>query len=527
MAGHRLGTEQLQEAIDAWHECGCVEIRAAERLGLNRSTFQARLRNARATGLQPCELDVSHHDVPEPRKVARPRTGIKRFIVTAAQDATTVHGPFLANLMAYAAHLDARLVVGGFTYNKALYSDHAPKSGLFAEEIQPHLSFEQTHVAGSVAICAEMNTLPTAVHPLSGLEGYSGSLHGVFPHAKVALTTVAQPKATGAKFNMTTGAVTLPNYVQKKAGMKAQFHHILGALLIEVDNRGRTWMRHLLADDGGGFQDLDVCVADGAISTGNRVTAIAWPDIHHEKLEPSVAQHLFFCDGNMLDTLRPEHQMFHDVLDFRSRNHHNLGDIHFLFERWCRNEDSVEADIRGAATFLHDTRRPWCESVVVESNHDLAFLKWLKNTSAYGMDPANALFFLRSQLAVFEAIARGDARFSIFEHACRQSADIEGVRFLREDDSFAVGGVEYGMHGHLGANGSRGGLRQFARIGPKSTSGHGHAPGILDGAHQVGVCSLEMGYNKGMSSWAVACDVQLRNGKRQMILMQPDGAWRA
>lgn len=521
-----IPVEDLQTVLDAYHAHECVSLRAANAIGMPRGMFESRLRRARIDGLTPAEPEFVHHEVPEPQRIPRPRSGVRSVIVTAAQDSTRLHEPFLANLLAYVEHLDARLIVGAFTYNKALYSDHAPQAGVYPEAIRPYISTEQTRLADAVAVCCEVNILPTAVQPLSGLETHSQGRHGVFPHAKVALSTVAQPKALGALLNYTTGAVTLPNYIQKKAGVKAQFHHIIAALLIQIDRQGRVWLRHLLADRNGDFQDLDVCVENGKITTGHRVRAIAWPDIHREKMEEAVAQQLFFGAGSMLDTLRPEHQFFHDVLDFRARNHHGTDDLHFLFERWCRNEESVEADVRMAAEFLEQTKRDWCESVVVESNHDLAFRKWLKKASAYAMDPVNAVFFLESQIAYIKSIRDGDKRFSVFEHACRLLADLDGVRFLREDDSYLLGDVEYANHGHLGAHGARGSLRAFARIGPKSTSGHGHAPGILDGAHEVGVCALEMGYNKGLSSWAVACDVQFRNGKRQLVVMQPDGAWR-
>jgi hypothetical protein len=59
-----------------------------------------------------------------------------------------------------------------------------------------------------------------------------------------------------ARFLYTTGAVTERNYVQKKAGQKAEFHHNYGALMVEVDKEGTPFVRQLAADDTGAFQDL-------------------------------------------------------------------------------------------------------------------------------------------------------------------------------------------------------------------------------------------------------------------------------
>lgn len=527
MAPKPLTPEQLQEAVDAYYLHNYSRQAAADSIGLHSNTFANRLRQAQRQGYTAKVNPLEAREVTNARRVPRPRTGVKRYIITSAQDGTKVHDGFWRNLRAYAEHLDARIIVGGFTYNKALFEDHGKEDAVFASEVAPYLSNEQIHIADSFAVCCEMNTLPTAVRPLSGLQGYSGKLHGIFPHPKVQWDSIAQPKTMGAKINMTTGAATLPNYVPKKAGLKAQFHHVIGALLLEVDNRGRCWPRHLIADHDGNFQDLDTCVTDGKVTTGNRVEAIVWGDVHNPRADRNILDAAFFGDGNMLDALRPRHQFFHDVEDFQARNHHNIGDIHFLYERWCRNEDSVEADIRSAAEFLERTKRDWCQSVVVESNHDLAFLKWLKRADAYSMDPRNAIFFLESQLAVFRSIREGDDRFSVFEYTARQMADLEGVTFLREDDSYMCGDVECGMHGHLGANGGRGSLAAFSRIGPKSTTAHGHGSGIFDGAYQVGVCQLDLKFNKGLSSWAVVHCVQYPNGKRALVTMQDDGAWRA
>jgi hypothetical protein len=63
------------------------------------------------------------------------------------------------------------------------------------------------------------------------------------------MKSVASVKSDPTKFNWTTGTVTLRNYIQKKAGQKAEFHHCYGALLVEVDSTGAWGVRQLLADE--------------------------------------------------------------------------------------------------------------------------------------------------------------------------------------------------------------------------------------------------------------------------------------
>jgi hypothetical protein len=46
----------------------------------------------------------------------------------------------------------------------------------------------------------------------------------------VQLESIPTMKHSRAKQIMTTGTVTLPNYMRKKAGIKAMFHHMIGAV---------------------------------------------------------------------------------------------------------------------------------------------------------------------------------------------------------------------------------------------------------------------------------------------------------
>lgn len=487
--------------------------------GIPRTTMQDWLRNEKS-------ILFSQQAPKPPIKVAAPKRGTKRFIFTSAQDNTAVHLPFLENLEAYAEHLGATLVVAGFTYNKRLYSNHETEGQVFAEEVVPYLSNRRMDIGPRLTFAGEMNTLPTAESPLSGFEAYTKERSGIFPHAKIQLSSIPTQKGLPAKQIMTTGAVTLPNYVQKKAGLKAEFHHVLGAVIVEIDSDGDHFCRHLIADeDDGSFQDLTAIVRGGKVTDGHRVEAIVWGDIHFEAMDQIVAQatvgfheHTPDC---MLDWLRPRIQVLHDTIDFRSRNHHNIKDAHFRLRMFHEGSESVENSLDGAAYYLTRARRPWCQGVVVKSNHDLALLRWLKEAD-WKNDPINTEFYLKAQLACVVAIREGDNDFDVFEWALKQSCpSLDVFRFLKEDESFLVANdIECGEHGHNGANGSRSTPTQFARMGRKSVTAHAHSPSILGGAYRVGTSSkLDLGYNKGLSSWSHTHCVVYPSGKRTLITM--------
>jgi hypothetical protein len=400
--------------------------------------------------------------------------------------------------------------------------------------VEPYLTSKQIDIAGKLLFCGEINISPTATQPLSGFETYTRDKWGVFPHPRVEYRSVATMFASPTKKIMTTGCLTKSNYIARKAGLKAEFHHVIGALLVEVDGDGDIFCRHLLAEDSGAFQDLTMRVADGRVTKGHTLHAITWGDIHAEQLDPVIGE-ACWGDGGVLDTLRPEFQFFHDAGDFTARNHHNIKDPHHRFKMHTLAEEDVEAGVLKVGAFLNLASRKWCQGVVVESNHDLMLQRWLRDGD-YKDDPVNAVFFLECQRELYAALKRKDDNFCIFEWAVRRGMNTmaeQNTKFLRESDTFRIcndrgRGIECALHGHRGANGAKGHLSSFARMGSKANVAHTHSDAIHEGIYQAGTCSkLDLGYNRGgLSSWSHAHIGTYASGKRVLIAHQ-GAKWRA
>jgi hypothetical protein len=372
------------------------------------------------------------------------------FILTAAQDSSKVHEGFWKCLNNYAEWLEnCEIIVSGFTYSKTLFEDHdtrSPKVG-FHPLVDDYITHERILIGNDedgVDFCGEMNTLPTAVLPLSGFTTYTRHRWGIFPHPKVQLESVPTMKHSRAKQIMTTGAVTLPNYIRKKAGIKAMFHHMIGAVIVELTPDGSIFVRHLLATslDDGSFYDLDRHITEDGVSEGNRVEALTYGDIHHEKLDETVALATWGFDvesetvipgwPSLAELLRPNFEFYHDLSDFAPRNHHNIKDHHFRFgmHQQGKAKDNVAIALRGCATFLSAVERPDSQQIVVESNHDQALVKWLK-TADYRDDPENAFFFLCCQANYYAMLQQGVPNPPIFEEVLRQFG-MPGRRRVRQ-----------------------------------------------------------------------------------------------
>jgi hypothetical protein len=460
----------------------------------------------------------------------------KRYIVTSAQNNTFVHPGFLAALERMADDIDAQIIVGTYSYNTSGFQNLQKGEGeWFDPKIKDYILDEPVQLAEGLMWLGELNILPTAVNPLSGLQSYSMGSSAIVPHAKVQLESLPTHKTDPVRMMYTTGSVTKRNYIQKKAGQKASFHHVFGALLVEIDDEGDWFVRQLIADSKtGNFQDLDTLYTSELKVNNAQVEAINWGDIHVEKLDPSVANASFFGNNNMLDALRPNYQFVHDGIDFESRNHHNIKDPYFRFKMHKNGKDNVRKNIEQFAQFLKQIDRTNTHTVVVESNHDLALKRWLKEAD-YKTDPENAIFFLECQLMLYKLIERGDDNGSLLGDVLYKVLNNDfhsNATFLTQDDSFKIcdgsgNGIECGAHGHLGNNGSKGSILSYKQLGTRYNIGHSHAAGIKDGVYQAGVsATLDMGYNQGGSSWSHSHIVTYPNGKRTIITIK-NGKWRA
>lgn len=480
-----------------------------------------------------CDKPLASGIIPSPVRTRESLRG-NRFVFTSAQNNTFVHAGFMENLLSYCEHNNAQLVIGRFSYNRNGYHRTKGDSSLWYDPaIQPYVldvSADLQAARNGLVWCGELDILPTASNPLSGLDSYSRASSSIVPHAKLQLKSVAVMKDRPNKFLYSTGAVTQGNYIDRKAGQKAAFHHVYGALVVDIAEDGQEFCRQIIADESGMFYDLTTQYKQGEVHTDISVRAINWGDIHAEKIDKQVMLKGWIEQDSMLDVLKPRAQFIHDLTDFAARNHHNRGDPHFLAKMFFEDTSSVEEGLNVAAEVLALMERDGCSTIVVESNHDQAFQKWLAEAEIK-RDPENAEYFHTANAEIFKNIRHG-AYFNVFEWALRRHKRLDTVEFLKEDDSYIIcdrrdgNGVECGMHGHRGTNGARGSANSFRHIGSRCNVGHAHSPAIIDGVYVAGVsASLDLGYNKGPSSWSHSHIVTYENGKRAIVTMK-NGRWR-
>ena len=472
----------------------------------------------------------------------------KAYILTCAQNNTKVHEATWANLKAYAEHTGAKIFVSTFLYaNRSSWQKNLDKGRAGKGErgntelwydptIIPYINNDRVEIAKGLVWCGEGNTLPTASDPLSQLEVYTGRKSMIYPHVKIAMESIPSIGGSGVKLNFTTGTVTLRNYIQRKAGFLGEFHHCYGAAFVEVDDDGHWWVRQLNADSEGTIHDLDIKIEGGKVTTGHCVEAITMGDVHVAQIDPAVRD-ATWGPGGMVDVLRPRFQFIHDVLDFYSRSHWRIKDPYAMYQRHVLGKADVEGEVRGVANFLQWIKRDDCQTVVVNSNHDRHLARWLRETDGR-YDPINAHFWSWLNLQVMQHImAAPNEEPDHLPLALRGLyPDIEeksNVYFIPPKASFVIcpkfgDGIECSLHFDQGANGSRGSVRQMAKmIGRRSNGGHSHAARIYWGAWQAGTNSLlDLEFMGPLNACTHTDIITHENGKRQMVTFYA-GKWRA
>ncbi len=438
----------------------------------------------------------------------------KTYIITWAQNATAVDKPFWACLQSFRRARRAQLVVipGRYKNPTSRWEAARENEEIWADEVMPFIKTTRGALGPNLRCYADIKIQPTAAVPLSGFEVFLGRTSGIFGHPKRQLAVV--PTSTRSPRVMwTTGACTVKNYSDTKAGKRGHAHHVIGAAVVEVEDDGTYFVRHVTKGrSDGSFIDLDTRYTADGTEPAPRPASITAGDWHSPNANPEAVA----ATRDMVRTMRPKWLVVHDFLDFRVRNHHDRNKR----SAYANREKLVATEVTQACDEL-ETVASWCPDVevaVVRSNHDEAFERWLEEADVR-TDPANAPYYHAVWARAYHEYNRTGRFPDLFELEYRGTRKRNGkVRFLRRNESLKLAGVEHGFHSDKGPNGARGSLLAFSKLGCKVNIGHGHSPGWRDGAVMAGVMKLDHGYNGLPSSWLVANIVTHEDGKRQLVI---------
>ena len=347
---------------------------------------------------------------------------------------------------------------------------------------------------------------------LSRLGNRDGSY--VFASPKQFLEYVPSGNARGKNYAiMTPGACTKPSYfsetyVSKRLSYIAEKDHTIGAIIVDIQDDKRFDFRQIQADAAGCFCDMGIEYTPNG-KTRKVPVSVILGDLHGVHVDVDALTYF-------IDTFKKfdvKNIFIHDLFDGHSISHH-IKDIAEKATRSIIGGDGLEDELKTTFDLLEmiDKKLKPSNVVIVKSNHD-EFLSRYLSAGGYLFDPKNHYLSLKIATALFEdkdVIQKGFESVDKFPHA--------HWTFLSRQDSFKIAGVECGAHGDLGMNGARASLASMEKIYGNCVTGHSHGAAIQRGAFRVGTLSnLDLGYNRGPSSWTHTCCLLYENGQRQLI----------
>ena len=448
-------------------------------------------------------------------KKAKKRTFDKRkktFIVTWAQNATGVHENFWSNIEAYSKHLNANLhvIAGRYKNPTSVWSNKQESDEWWDKRVRPHLDLNRHNIHEYLQVLSDIKIQPTASVPLSGMNGITAEESCIVGHPRQHLKSLPVLEGYKPKILLSTGACTLPNYTDSKSGKKGEFHHMFGFVIVELIDDFFT-IRQVNADDDGNFYDVYHRVKDGKVKKNKDGIDVAiLGDIHVRHNDEGVTKVAF----DFIKKTKPKYIVAHDVSESESILHWDERDPFKLMSKSEQGLDSLREELDQIMQWIEDHRK-YGHLVFARSNHDDMIDRWLKNTDWRKSNPKNMKIYLElSNILANEPVAQNKG---ILPYLIDEKFG-DKVTTLSLDDSFRVHGWELSMHGHLGANGSRGSAGQFKNLNTKNIVGHRHTPERIDGHVAVGTLShLRVGFNRGPSSWMNGFGVIYPDGKAQLL----------
>ena len=449
-----------------------------------------------------------------------------KFVVTSAQSNTPINKQFFESLKLYCKANGAALLIIPHRYKNSTMPNEQIEDD-YPNEIKEYLFENKLELHPKLHALGQLKIASTTDNPLGGLASISKGSSIIVGHNQLQLKTLPVQPNDHPVVMTTTGTISKKNYSISKQGYKAEFNHVNAAIVVELDDD----LFHIrnINFDGTGFYDFEAYYDDKKVTlSDSSAEAIVTGDEHALFADEDV-KNATYGMGGIVDTIKPNFIVRHDVLDSYSISHHHRKNFLTKFKKYITGQNDVKEELNETIDYIVDTTPEGVTNLLVQSNHTDHLTKWL-NEIDIKTEPWNAviyhwlMFKMLSLIEVNPDIIPDP--FELYSSWILNDSDCNVV-YLGRNETYKIHGIEIAVHGDIGINGSRGSRAQFATLSSKSIIGHSHSPGIEKGCYQVGTSSvLNLEYNNGPSSWLNTHCIIYKNGKRQLVNII-EGKWRA
>ena len=448
----------------------------------------------------------------------------KRFVVTSAVTGCKVHKRFAQSVLNYCKKKNAMLLIIPIT-------DPASKAGwtldpFIGELVDKKLAsvvFSDLELNSNIFI-SSIRMSSKQIDPTTGLDRIAKDRSFIYGSPKQRLKFIANETNSLPKAAMGTGAITLSDYdtehyMSKRTAYLAQEDHKIGALIVETPSNKKYHFRQIQAEkQSGNFVDLGNYYKPNSKREKLDAELIKLGDWHTGDTCP-VAKKAW---SELVKKVKPNYIFMEDIFDGKCINHHEEKKLILQAQKAQVGKLNLESELKLVANELKElVKWPKKQVIITYSNHDDFLARWL-NSGNWIKSFENV--GIASELV--KSMLEGKMPLQMGVEKYLDEATKKKLRWLKLDESFILNGIEQGVHGHKGPDGSRGSLQNLEKSYTACNVAHRHSPAILRDAWQAGTSTvLSLEYTSGASSWVNASIVQYPNGGRQ-IINSIKGVWR-
>lgn len=374
------------------------------------------------------------------------------------------------------------------------------------ELLAENLVIENTNINSNLSLQA-IRLSAKQINPTTGLARFgqrNSSVMFASPKQSLEYVPVSNNKLPHALIS--TGAITLPNYqtdryLSKRTAYIAEQDHVLGGVIVEIENDQIFHFRHVQFNEDGSFTDLGVRYYPNGSSKFFPILNLTLGDRHVTSTCPTVS----VVTDQIIDELKPRNLVLHDIFNGTSINHHVLKrpitKAQMTFITLKEEGNLVKEDLEHLAS--HKS----VENIyVVKSNHDEWIDRYLEEFR-FQYDTIN----LETALELALKKVRGQ---DVLKELV--NVDNKKIKFLKRDEDLIFNGVQYGCHGDY-MHGSMS-YDMIEKAYGMACVGHKHTAGKRRGVSVVGTSTeLREDYAKGPISWTNTHEVHNQDGSRQLI----------
>lgn len=444
------------------------------------------------------------------------RNGANRFVITAATNNTPVDANAFRALKNLCKDRGAHLIVIPIHYkNITLYTQNSQNDKYWTAAVAPYLIDQSICIGPKIWVRGDIKIQATAADPLSGMAPLAGDKWAIFGHSQLSLEPIPTPQEQLPGRMYTTGCITRKNYSQTKAGAKAAFHHVIGALLVETQGK-HCFIRQLNADHKGHIHDITDCYTPHVHYTKQKALSLTTGDEHVKWMTANVLTATYTDDDSIVKVTKPGTLVRHDVLDGYAGSHHHENHYTTQYKKWFLGDANYRRELDQVVQHINTTTpTEWeCMNLLVRSNHHEHLDSWLERADDR-TDHENADIICELRNAQRQAIRAGD-EYDAFRLYLEPRLEVP-AEFSSPNKPYMMGGVDFSQHGHRGSGGSRGSARGFANTTHKATIGHTHSARIVKSVYQVGKSCDNLEYEEGLSAHTHTHSLQYDNGKRTLL----------